>query len=301
MVTWAENVKVPETSLQHITRKGGAWDLVQSRVRHAQERHPFCVPRTPETETDAPRQERENWKLVSQQVRSRHFAREGLSSRGGSSPEASNVNHHHHRKKLSLWDKVRGRSRLVLEPPSTLSSPTTAEEASSQRPAARDALAVEIEDGAALDTPRWKQGWQRRKKDMEQGHGGPSSPTSLQRQQTGLICTSKGARHAMAACGGLIDRLPGPAQHNSGPLFPRESSDPSRELAGLTSYYKYVKSKYPNVRTSTAAPAASSATPQAASLQRSGSDPVRPSGAAAVRRSRSELLNHRKTFLYPLA
>ena len=48
----------------------------------------------------------------------------------------------------------------------------------------------------------------------------------------------------LATCGGSVDRLQGLTPRDSS-LLPRARSDP--ELAGITSYYKFIRTKYPNV------------------------------------------------------
>lgn len=117
------------------------------------------------------------------------------------------------------------------------------------------------ENRTALDIPRWKKAWQLRKISMELGQGGRQGPCSttapLERQQSGLV----GTRHA-----------------------PRDISRAQSQaaLAGLTSYYKFMKAKHPNVAVSFSA-SASSASSLAASFSSTSSTPIVTPTAALAR------------------
>jgi len=246
-----------------ITGEGGSWDLVRKRLRQAQELHSFCESQTPRnTEIDdAPLAETKHWDLVSQSLRvCGHFAK-GVHPR---SAEERGVRHN--KKKRSRWDTVRPRQVVTndlestpLQSPSTLSSASTVLAfvvASSRKQVAQGLLTAESADPTAcpaeLDASRWKEGWLRRKNCRGQGQGGLHTTHSTSAPLThepGLVCTRHGARHVMARCGGGANRPRGLAPHGRS-FRPRTLSESNAALAGLTSFYKFVKAKYPHVRAS---------------------------------------------------
>lgn len=231
------------------------------RLDVAQQIHPFCGPATPDpwgSTADFLDEENEHWGSVAHK---RH-----------SSPDRTrphiNLHYHHHQRssRTLLLSPSTGSSRNLLTP-RTVSDASTAVSAGSWKLAASDTLAAGIEDptaedptlcpAALLDEPRWKQAWQHRKNSMEQGQGGlPGTrlmPVPLNHQHSGLVCTRDGASHVMARCGGSVPQ----SFRAERVSLTRSSSDSPPALAGLTSYFKFVKTKYPNAAASASASFAS--------------------------------------------
>jgi hypothetical protein len=147
----------------------------------------------------------------------------------------------------------------ALQSPHTISSVSTelaGVVASSRTQVLQDLLTVESEDPTAcpaeLDASRWKEGWLRRKNCREPGQGGFQKTRSTSApfaHEPGLIRTRHGARLVMARSGERANRPRGLAPHGSS-FQPRTFPDSNAALTGLTSYYKFVKAKYPDVRAS---------------------------------------------------
>ena len=253
-------------SSDHVMEEGRSWDWVRGRLQQAKERHSFCEPQNPQiperdtleredrrtvstwdfsTDIDnATLAERKHWDVVSRSLRVCGFFVKGDRDVRG------------HKKKRSRWDKVRHHhvvtndlESTALQSPRTISSASTELAvvlASSRTQVVQGLLTVESEDPTAcpaeLDASRWKEGWLRRKNSREKGQGGFHKTRSTSAPfvpEPGLIRPRHGARHIMARSGGSPNRPRG--------LVPHGSSFP---LAGLTSYYKFVKAKYPHVRAS---------------------------------------------------
>jgi len=128
---------------------------------------------------------------------------------------------------------------------------------SSRKQAVQGLLTLESEDPTAeLDASRWKEGWLRRKNGREPGQGGLQKTRSTRAplaHELGLISiSSHGASHIMARCGGSANRPRGLAPHSlEGRSFrARTLSESNAAQGGLTSFYKFVKAKYPHVRAS---------------------------------------------------
>jgi hypothetical protein len=271
----AEHVMAAEAdpSDDSITEEGKSWDL-PSRLQQAKALHSFCEPQngTPRTVEkvekrtvstwdisteigDAPPADTKHWDAVSQSVRVCGFFAKG------------HRDVRFHKKKRSRWDKVRLRhvatddleSTALQSPGSAISSASTVlavVAASSRKQVVKELLTVESEDPTAcpaeLDAPRWKEGWLRRKNGREPGQGDfqmPRSTSAPITHEPGHNRTRHGARHAMAKCGGSVDRTRRPAPHGKS-FRPRTLSESNAALAGLTSYYKFVKAKHPHVRAS---------------------------------------------------
>ncbi|KAJ1468704.1 hypothetical protein T484DRAFT_1854569 [Baffinella frigidus] len=317
----AQERMAPDPSPQRSTVKGKRWDLVRARLHAAQERHSFLATRSWEssTEVDALREEKkQHWTTVSQTLRfGSHFAKRRGSRRGSSvtfaSPRSSmrlssvgiaaissrrgSITISSPRSilrqdsiKIFRTDKGRRSCRLAMTPRArrNASSPVAASSRKQVRPGA---LTVEEEEERTeLDAPRWKQAWLRRKNAMEQGGGlkGTRCTTVLDRQPTGLVCTRHGARQVgMTKYGGG-----GNLQQS---LAPDDSSQPVLEcaepgLAGLTSYYKYIKAKYPNA----AAAAAFSPSSSSASTASSASSSACPTPTSCVQAARVHHIHHRQ-------
>ena len=261
-----------EPSHHGVTEEGGPWDWVRSRLQQAKRRHSFCEPQTPRTVEreprrrvstwdisteidDAPPAETKHWDAVSQSIRVCGFFAKG------------HRDVRFHKKKRSRWDKVRSRHvatddpelAALQSPGSTISSASTVlavVRPSPRKQVVQDMLTVESEEPRAcpaeLKASRWKEGWLLRKNCREPGQGGFQKTRSTSAPIThepSHIRTRHGARHVMTKFGGSANRPRGLAPQGKS-FRPRTLSESNAALAGLTSYYKFVKAKHPQVRAS---------------------------------------------------
>ncbi|KAJ1477879.1 hypothetical protein T484DRAFT_1905557 [Baffinella frigidus] len=292
----AEHVMAPEPSHQHITFQGGCgrWDSVGVRLNAAQERHSFLATRSLDSSPEfyLHHEEKNNWNVVSQTVRfAPHFANRRSSRRGSSaiivSPERRMLqgsitsrqgsitiaDEERSKRRSSITaggitkDSVRHESDKVRRShcnaaTRALSNAPTAAAATSRKQAWQGGLPV-AEDSTALKVPRWKLAWLRRKHDMEQGGALPGnrSGNASERSQPRLSQTPRSTPGSLKS----VNR------QTTGLGCTRACSEPG---LGLTSYYKFIKAKYPDVAACASRASSTSSTPTIARASSSSSTPT---------------------------